>query len=471
MFDTLQERLNTGLKRLTGRGVVRAQDLEEALAEIRTALLEADAALPTVRELLGKVEERALGAEVLESLTPGQQVVRIVFEELVRVLGGDEPPPSFATAPAPAIVMTLGLQGSGKTTTTAKLARLLAKTDGRSALVASLDVRRAAAREQLQRLVEDAARSDNLPIEFFTSSEQASPLVIAEEALSAARRGGVDLLFLDTAGRTTLDAEMMEEATLLARRFAPAETLLVADAMTGQDALATARAFGEAVTLSGVILTRADGDARGGAALSFRHATGQPIRFLGTGEQTDALEAFDPDRIARRILGFGDMLALAEAAEVAAENRDAEREERTARRAMKGKFDLDDLRGQLEKLADGGMLARLAEALPRHMRKAASAATPPPEELRRQLAILSSMTSEERRKPEILQASRRRRIALGAGVRVTDVNVLLKRHRDMKTLFKRFRNGGESALTDALGGGAGANANADAVRQALARRR
>ena len=456
MFEQLSERLQGGLKRLTGRGVIRESDLDEALATLRTALLEADVSLAAVRSLADSVRTRALGQEVLDSVSPGQQVVRIFLEEIRTLLEGTPPPAPFleSSAPVPQVILLVGLQGAGKTSLAAKLAFHLAK-QGQKVGAVSLDLSRPAAAEQLEKSLHRAKRLDEkaagrilyLPRQENSKLEQA-----AKAAYTQAKRESLDLLILDTAGRTTLATELMDEMRSLAKAVPPTEILLVADAMTGQDAVRTAQGFAEAVAVSGVVLTRADADGRGGAALSMRHASGQPVRFLGVGESADALEVFDGDRLARRILGFGDLIALVEAAERSAATQDAERADRTAKRFHKGKFDLNDMYEQLTALSGGGVLEGLLQGLPAGLRKKASGLTPSDKEVGHMLAILSSMTAEERRRPEVLQASRKRRIANGSGTTVAEVNRLLKKYQDTRTMMKRLRKSGDKGLQGLLGG-------------------
>ena len=465
MFEQLSERLQGGLKRLTGRGVIRESDLDEALASVRTALLEADVSLSAVRTLIEAVRERALGQEVIQSVSPGQQVVRIFLEEIRTLLAGgaeaESPPSAFldSTSPTqPQVVLLVGLQGAGKTSFAAKLALDLAR-HGKKVGAISLDVSRPAAEEQLQTSFIRAGAADPqaqarlvfIPREQ-NKKENKKVATLGKDALATARRESIEVLILDTAGRTSLDPELMDELRTLAKAVPPSEALLVADAMTGQDAVRTAHGFAEAVALSGVVLTRADADGRGGAALSMRHATGQPVRFLGVGEAPTALEVFDADRLARRILGFADLIALVEAAEKTAERQDAAKADRTAKRFRKGKFDLDDMSEQLQALSGGGILDGLLQGLPASMRKKAGGLAPSEKEVGRMLAILSSMTAEERRRPEVLQASRKRRVANGSGTTVAEVNRLLKKYQDTRTMMKRLQKSGDKGLASLLGG-------------------
>jgi signal recognition particle subunit SRP54 len=436
MFEGLSERLSGVFDKLSGRGVLGPKDIDEAMREVRVALLEADVALPVVREFIDQARVEASGEAVIRSVKPTDQVIKIVYDGLVRMLGGEGSEPLRMALNPPTVVMVAGLQGSGKTTLAAKLALRLVKTERRRVLLASLDVRRPAAMEQLAILSAEAG-AETLPI----VAGQA-PADIARRALSAARLGGFDVLILDTAGRTTLDEAMMSEAAEIARIAAPAETLLVADSLTGQDAVRTAKAFHERLPLTGLVLTRTDGDARGGAALSIRSVTGLPIKFLSSGERIDALELFDAHRVAGRILGRGDVVALVEKA---ASDLDVAKAEAMARRLAKGQFDLADMADQLGQMERMGGMEGLMGMLPgvQKVRKQMSEAGLSDSMIRRQRAIIGSMTLRERRKPDILQASRKRRIAAGAGVEVAEINRLLKQHRQMQDAFKMLaRDGG-----------------------------
>ncbi len=429
MFEGLTERLGDVFERLTRRGSLSAGDVEAALREVRVALLEADAALPAVRALLDAVKEQAVGQDVLRSVTPGQQVVKIVHDRLVEMLGGEAEELRLGGNPPLAMLM-LGLQGSGKTTTTAKLARRLRDRDGKKVLMASVDVYRPAAQQQLELLGKQAG-IDTLPIVF---GER--PPAIARRAMRIGAREGYDIVFIDTAGRLAIDREMMEEAAALRDLVKPVESLLVADAMTGQDAVNTAQAFNEEVGVTGIVLTRIDGDARGGAALSMRHVTGRPIKFVGTGEQLDRIEAFHPDRIASRILGMGDVVGLVERA---AETIEQEEAEKLAARLSRGRMDLNDLLTQLRQMKKMGGLGGLMGMLPQVGRMKAEMAKAKIDEkwLVRQEALILSMTPRERARPEIVKASRKRRIAAGAGASVQDVNRMLKQFQQMQTMMKR----------------------------------
>ncbi len=451
MFDALTERLSGVFDRLSGRGALSEKDVDEALREVRVALLEADVALPVVRDFIAKAKEQASGEAVIRSVRPADQVVKIVYDGLVETLGGEEPVPLNLAVSPPAVILMAGLQGSGKTTTSAKLALRLARTERKKVLMASLDIRRPAAMEQLAQLGRQA-EVDTLPI---VAGQSAAD--IARRALSAARLGGYDVLILDTAGRTTLDEAMMSEAAEIARIAAPAETLLVADSLTGQDAVRTAKAFHERLPLTGLILTRADGDGRGGAALSMRAVTGLPIKFLGAGEKIDALDAFDARRVAGRILGQGDVVALVEKASA---ELDQAKAEQMAKKLAKGQFDLDDLSDQLGQMQKMGGMQGLLGLLPgvQKVKKQIAEAGVDDKALVRQRAIISSMTKIERKKPDLLNASRKRRVAAGAGVEVSDINRLLKQHRQMADMFKSMsRDGGKSfaRMAQAMGGGMG----------------
>jgi signal recognition particle subunit SRP54 len=452
MFDALSDRLSSVFDRLGGKGVLSEKDVDEAMREVRVALLEADVALPVVREFIAKAKERATGEAVIRSVKPADQVVKITYDGLVEMLGGEgEPEGLNLSLNPPSIVMMAGLQGSGKTTTAAKLALRLGK-ERKKVLVASLDTRRPAAMEQLATLAAQAG-VDSLPI----VAGQAAP-DIARRAMSAARLQGYDVLILDTAGRTTLDEAMMAEAAEIARISHPHETLLVADSLTGQDAVRTAKAFHERLPLTGLVLTRADGDGRGGAALSMRAVTGLPIKFLGVSEKIDGLDAFDARRVAGRILGQGDVVALVEKA---AQDLDQAKAEAMAKRLAKGQFDLDMMAEQLSQMKRMGGMEGLMGLLPgvQKVKKQIAEAGISDRMIDRQAAIISSMTKAERKKPDILQASRKRRIAAGAGVEVAEINRLLKQHRQMADAFKAMsRDGGKGfAQMARMMGGGGAN--------------
>ncbi|TSJ60605.1 signal recognition particle protein [Starkeya sp. 3C] len=428
MFDSLTDRLGGILDRLKRRGALTEADVNEAMREVRRALIEADVALDVVRSFTDRVRTRAVGAEVIKSVTPGQMVVKIVNDELVAMLGSDAKPIDLEAAP-PVPVLMVGLQGSGKTTSTAKIAKRLTERSNRKVLMASLDTRRPAAMEQLATLGKQVG-VETLPIVAGQSAVQ-----IARRAMEAARLGGYDVVMLDTAGRVTLDEALMAEVAEVKAATRPHEVLLVADSLTGQDAVNTAKAFDERVGLTGIVLTRADGDGRGGAALSMRAVTGKPIKLLGTGEKMDALEDFDPRRVAGRILGMGDVVSLVEKA---VENIDAEKAMAAAERMRKGQFDLDDLRMQLDQMEKLGGLGGLMGMLPGvgKMKNQLAASGMNDGVLKRQKAIIDSMTKKERRNPKLLDGSRRKRIASGSGTKVEDVNRLMKMHRQMADMMK-----------------------------------
>jgi signal recognition particle subunit SRP54 len=450
MFDNLSEKLGSILDRLTRRGALSEADVDLALREVRRALLEADVSLDVARAFVDGVKKQTVGVEVMKSVTPGQMVVKIVHDQLVATLGSEGQGVDLNAAP-PVAIMMVGLQGSGKTTTTAKIAKRLLDRQRRKVLMASLDVRRPAAMEQLAVLGRET-QINTLPI-----VEGQSPTQIARRAIEAAKLGAYDVVLLDTAGRTTLDDAMMSEATEVKQAVNPHEVLLVADALTGQDAVTLARSFDERVGLSGIVLTRVDGDGRGGAALSMRAVTGKPIKLIGTGEKLDALEEFDPARIAGRILGMGDIVALVEKA---AANIDAEKAMRTAEKMRKGAFDLGDLREQLTQMQGMGGLGGLMSMLPgiAKMKNQLAAANIDESVIKRQIAIIDSMTPQERRNPDILKASRKKRIASGSGTTPEAINKLLKMHRGMADMMKMMggaKRGPLAGLAKAMGLGAG----------------
>ncbi|MGV3556388.1 MAG: signal recognition particle protein [Croceibacterium sp.] len=452
MFDTLSDRLTGVFDRLRGRGALNEADVREAMREVRVALLEADVALPVARKFIDAVTEKAVGQQVLKSVTPGQQVVKIVNDELIEMLGGEGAEPLHLDVRPPAVIMMVGLQGSGKTTTTAKLGKLLKEKHGKKALMASLDVNRPAAQEQLAVLGEQVSVA-TLPI---VQGQQ--PVDIARRALESAKLQAVDVLLLDTAGRLHVDEALMAEMKAVASVASPAEVLLVVDALTGQDAVNVAQSFSDEVPLTGVVLTRMDGDARGGAALSMRAVTGKPIKFAGTGEKLDAIEAFSPDRVAGRILGMGDVVSLVEKAVATIDKEDADR---LAERMMKGKFDLNDLRSQLKQMQNMGGLGMLAGMLPGMKKaKAAMAQSGMDDKVLVHMdAIISSMTPKERARPELMNAKRKKRVAAGAGRDVQEVNKLLKMHQEMGRAMKQIRKmGGLKGLGALLGGGGGMGA-------------
>lgn len=438
MFDSLQERLGDVFGKLTRRGALSEDDVDAALREVRVALLEADVALPVVKDFVAGVREKALGQEVLRSVTPGQMVVKIVNDHLVETLGTESVGLTLEVTP-PAVFLMVGLQGSGKTTSTAKIAKRVQERDKKKALMASLDVRRPAAQQQLAVLgVQAGIRTlEIVPGE--------PPVAIAKRAIQTASLEGFDLVLLDTAGRLAIDEELMTEVGQVAEVSKPHETLLVADSMTGQDAVTVARSFNERVPLTGIVLTRADGDARGGAALSMRAVTGCPIKLIGTGEKLEDLEAFHPDRIASRILGMGDVVSLVEKA---AETIEQEEAEKLAKKIEKGKFDLDDLASQLRQLLKMGGLSGLMGMLPGvpKIQQQMKDAQIDDRVIKRQLAILSSMTPLERRRPELIKASRKQRVAKGSGTSVQEVNKLLKQHMEASRMMKKVKKMGKKGL-------------------------
>ncbi|SMF09865.1 signal recognition particle subunit FFH/SRP54 (srp54) [Tistlia consotensis] len=457
MFESLQSRLSDVFGKLTRRGALSEADVQAALREVRVALLEADVALPVVKDFVERVRDKAVGQEVLRSVTPGQQVVKIVNDELVEMLGGAGAQGDSGTgldlaATPPVPVMLVGLQGSGKTTSCGKIAVRLKDRERKKVLMASLDVRRPAAQQQLAVLGQQAGVA-TLPI---VPGEP--PVAIARRAMTTGALEGYDVVLLDTAGRLAIDEALMAEVAEVREAVKPRETLLVADAMTGQDAVNVAQAFNERVGVTGIVLTRVDGDARGGAALSMRAVTGRPIKLLGVGEKLDALEAFHPDRVASRILGMGDIVSLVERA---AETIEAEEAEKLARKLEKGKFDLDDMAQQLRQLTKMGGLSQLMNLLPGtpKIQQQMKNAKIDDKMVKRQIAIISSMTAQERRHPEVIKASRRQRIAAGSGTSVPEVNKLLKQFADASKMMKRVQKLGKKGLARAglpgLGGPGG----------------
>ncbi|MCZ6761543.1 MAG: signal recognition particle protein [Gammaproteobacteria bacterium] len=447
MFGSLSERLVQATRNLSGRGRLSAENIKDSLRELRMALLEADVALPVVREFVAQVKERAIGEEVSRSLSPGQALVRIIHAELAGIMGPQDAALDLQCQP-PAVVMLAGLQGAGKTTTAAKLALRLQERDGRKVMLATTDIYRPAAVLQLEKLAHETGAG------FFPLVAKQDPSEIALQALAAARVGLYDVLLLDTAGRSHIDQDMMEELRAIHQAVTPTETLFVIDAMAGQDAINAARAFSETVPLTGVVLSKTDGDARGGAALSIRKVTGAPIKFLGTGEKIDALEAFHPERIASRILGMGDVLSLVEEVE---QKLDRKKSEKLARKLRKGRaFDLADLRSQLEQMLDMGGLGALLEKLPggRGLPQGL-AGDVDPGMIRRQIAIIDSMTPAERRFPKTINGSRRRRIAAGSGTEVQAVNRLLKQQLQIQKMMKRMKKGSMGGLLQGMGGPSG----------------
>ena len=462
MFQSLTDRLSGILDKLTRRGSLTDSDVAEAMREVRRALLEADVALDVVRDFTDKVKAKAVGQEVVKSVTPGQMVVKIVHDELVAMLGADAQPIDLAAQP-PVAVMLVGLQGSGKTTTTAKIAWRLTNRDKKKVLMASLDVRRPAAQEQL-RVLGEQTQVDTLPIVAGQTPQQ-----ITKRALDAAKLGGYDVLLLDTAGRTHIDDELMREAEEVRDIAHPHETLLVADSLTGQDAVKLARSFNEKVGITGIVLTRVDGDGRGGAALSMRAVTGKPIKLLGVGEKWDALEDFHPQRIAGRILGMGDVVSLVEKA---AQTIDMQKAQAIAEKMRKGAFDLEDLSDQLKQMERIGGMSGMMGMLPGigKVKKQLDAANLDDKVLKRQRAIISSMTPKERRSPKILDGKRKRRIAAGSGTKPEDVNKLIKMHRQMADMMKSMgKRGGLMQRMMGMGGGASSEAEMERMRADLGR--
>ncbi|MDN5925350.1 MAG: signal recognition particle protein [Xanthomonadales bacterium] len=444
MFESLSQRLSGTVNRLRGQGRLTEDNISESLREVRIALLEADVALPVVQELIAQVKTRALGQEVLKSLSPGQALVKIVSDELTAVMGKANSELDLAAQP-PAVVLMAGLQGAGKTTTAAKLARLLQERKKKKVMLVSCDVYRPAAIEQLKTLAAQVGAS------FFPSDAGQQPQAIAREALAAARRELIDVLIVDTAGRLHIDAAMMDEIKALHATLDPIETLFVVDSMTGQDAANTAKAFNDALPLSGVVLTKTDGDSRGGAALSVRFITGRPIKFIGAGEKLDALEPFHPERVAQRILGMGDVLSLVEEVE---RKVDQQKAQKLAAKVAKGKrFDLQDMHDQFEQMLNMGGMGSLLDKLP-GMSGVSDAvkARANDGEIKRMLAIIRSMTRKERRHPDLLKGSRKARVARGSGTQPADVNRLLKQYLQMaKMMSKVGRGGGKGMLRQMQG--------------------
>ena len=448
MFDTLSERLSGTFRKLTGKAVLSEENIQDALREVRRALLEADVALAVVKDFTDRVSLRAVGQEVSKSLSPGQAFIKIVQAELEAVMGNANSELDLKAAP-PAVILMAGLQGAGKTTSVGKLSRYLKQTAKKSVMVVSADVYRPAAIKQLQTLAAE------VEVEFFDSNEQQKPAAIVSAALVEAKRKFIDVLIVDTAGRLAVDSEMMAEIGDLHALLKPVETLFVVDAMTGQDAATTAKAFNDALPLTGVILTKADGDARGGAALSVRHITGKPIKFIGMGEKSDALEPFYPDRVASRILGMGDVLSLIEEAERKVDKAQAEK---LANKIKKGKgFDLEDFREQLKQMQNMGGVASIMDKLP------GMGALPPgaakmvdDSKFKRMESIINSMTPRERRNPDVLNGSRKRRITQGSGTQIQDLNQLLKQHKQMQKVMKKMKGGNMANMMRGLGGMRGA---------------
>jgi signal recognition particle subunit SRP54 len=438
MFDNLTQRLTQTMQKLRGKGRLTEDSISETLREVRIALLEADVALPVVQSFIGQVKQRALGQEVISSLQPGQAFVKIVHDELVQVMGEENEALDLRASP-PVVVLLAGLQGSGKTTTTAKLAKHLKEESKKKVMVVSCDVYRPAAIDQLKTLAEQ------VDVQFFPSSVADKPVEIATRALAEASKQFIDVLLVDTAGRLHIDADMMSEIRQLHAAVEPHETLFVVDSMTGQDAANTAQAFNEALPLTGVVLTKTDGDARGGAALSVRQITGKPIKFVGTGEKTEALQPFHPERVASRILGMGDVLSLVEDVQ---RHVDQDKAEKLARKIKKGRgFDLEDFRSQLEQMQNMGGLGTLVDKMPGMSQL--------PDQVKSRvndrqtvsmIAIINSMTPQERRFPDVIRGSRKKRIALGSGTKIQDVNRMLKQFSQMQRMMKKFGKGGMKGM-------------------------
>ncbi len=444
MFDSLTERLGRTIKNLSGQGRLTEANIQDTLREVRLALLEADVALPVVKQFIDNIREQALGQEVVSSLSPGQALVKVVNDELVALMGEENSALDLSRQP-PAVVLMAGLQGAGKTTTVAKLARLLKEKHNKKVMVVSCDVYRPAAIKQL------ATLADTVGAVFHDSAIDQRPVDIAHSAVAAAKLQFMDVLLVDTAGRLAIDEEMMAEIQDLHAALDPAETLFVVDSMTGQDAAKTAKAFGDALPLSGVVLTKTDGDARGGAALSVRMITGKPIKFLGSGEKTEALEPFHPDRVASRILGMGDVVSLVEEVQAKVDHNKAEK---LARKIRKGKnFDLNDLRDQLEQMSNMGGMESMLEKMPGMANIPAGAKSQMGDkEVRRMIAIINSMTPQERKFPAILKGSRKKRVAAGSGLQVQDVNRLLKQHTQMSKMMKKVSKMGMAKMMRSMQG-------------------
>ena len=444
MFESLTQRLSGTIERVRGRGRLTESNITEALREVRIALLEADVALPVVQALIQRIKVRAVGQEVLKSLTPGQALIKVVRDELTLVMGASASDLDL-NVPAPAVILMAGLQGAGKTTTVAKLARHLKERRKKKVMVVSADVYRPAAIEQLKTLAAQVG------VQFFPSEASQKPEAIVRAAIVDARKSFVDVLIVDTAGRTSIDDAMMAEIKALHAAVAPVETLFVVDSMTGQDAATTAKHFGEALPLTGVVLTKTDGDARGGAALSVRYITGKPIKFIGTGEKTDGLDVFHPDRVASRILDMGDVLSLVEQVE---QQVDKDKAQKLAEKVAKGKkFDLNDMRDQLEQMQNMGGLAGLMDKLPgigqvpEHVKAQVTG-----KEVPRMVAIINSMTKKERRNPALLNGSRRKRIAAGSGLSPADVNKLMKQFQQMEKMMSKMGRGGMKGMMRGMQG-------------------
>ncbi|WP_394004747.1 signal recognition particle protein [Luteimonas sp. WGS1318] len=445
MFESLTQRLSGTMERLRGRGRLTEENIREATREVRIALLEADVALPVVQALIERIKVRAVGQEVLKSLTPGQALIKVVRDELTAVMGAQATELNL-NVPAPAVILMAGLQGAGKTTTVGKLAKLLKEKRKKKVMVVSADVYRPAAIEQLKTLAEQ------VDVQFFPSESSQQPVDIVRAAIAAAKKSFIDVLLVDTAGRLAIDEAMMDEIKALHAAVNPVETLFVVDSMTGQDAATTAKAFGEALPLTGVVLTKTDGDARGGAALSVRYITGKPIKFVGTGEKVDGLDVFHPERVASRILDMGDVLSLVEQVEGQV---DKDKAQKLAEKVAKGKkFDLNDMRDQLEQMQNMGGIGSLMEKLPglgqvpEHLKQQVSQG----KEVPRMIAIIGSMTKKERRNPNLLNGSRRARIAAGSGTTPADVNKLMKQYMQMEKMMGKMARGGMKGMMRGLQG-------------------
>jgi len=444
MFDGLSDRLARTAQRLRGQGRLTEENIQDALREVRMALLEADVALPVVRTFIDDVKQRAMGEEVLTSLTPGQVFISIVQQEMVRLMGEANESLDLVTQP-PAVILMAGLQGAGKTTTVAKLAKLLQEREKKKTLLVSCDIYRPAAIEQLKTL------ASQVGAEFYPSTTEQDPAMIATAAIDHARKQHIDVVLVDTAGRLHIDKDMMDEIKRVHAAARPVETLFVVDSMTGQDAANTAHAFDQALPLTGVILTKADGDARGGAALSIRQITGKPIKFMGIGEKIDALEPFHPDRVASRILGMGDVLSLVEEVQQKVDHKKAEQ---LAKKVRKGKsFDFNDLKDQFEQMQNMGGMTGLIDKLPGMGGMADKVKDKVDDrEITRMIAIIQSMTPKERKFPDIIKGSRKRRIAAGCGLQVQDVNRLMKQHQQMRKMMKKMSKGGMAAMMRGMKG-------------------
>ncbi len=452
MFESLSDRLSHTFRQIGGKASLNQDNVKDALREVRMALLEADVALPVVKAFVDSVREKAMGQEVMQSLSPGQAFIKVVQEELQDALGGDNSGLELAVVP-PAIILMAGLQGAGKTTTVAKLAKHLKEKEKKSVMVVSADVYRPAAIKQLETLASD------VDVSFHPSDISQKPNAIAKEALEAAKRNMSDVLIVDTAGRLAIDQDMMAEIGDLHKTLNPAETLFVVDAMTGQDAANTAKAFGDVLPLTGIVLTKIDADTRGGAALSVRHVTGKPIKFMGVGEKTAALEVFHPERIASRILGMGDIMSLIEEAE---QKIDKKKAQRLARKVKKGRgFDLEDFRDQLQQMKNMGGIGSMLEKLP-GMSGVAEAAEQQGamKQFGQMEAIINSMTPQERRTPDILNGSRKRRITQGSGTQLQDLNRMLKQHKQMQKMMKKMKGKGMANMMRGLGGMGGGQGGA-----------